>query len=157
MNHDPDAAVHDLLLSHAATLTPHIQYGELPEEVKDALIAAQRTIRRVAEMPVCYKVRASELEPKAPKPERLAMTADDMRAVVKALNAEAKSWRKVEKTAGPSMKLHAGDMARDFEVRAKVLERKIPPRPWGRYALVGLLGYVVGGLSALGATMWWAP
>lgn len=154
---NPDDAVHDLLLAHAEKLTPHILYGELPEEAKDALVSAQRTIRRTAELPVCYKARVSELEPKAPEPEALAVTADDMRAAVKVLQTEAKSWRKIEKTAGPSMKLHAADVARDFEVRARVLERKIPPRPWGGYALVGLVSYALGVLSVVGVTAWWAP
>jgi hypothetical protein len=156
MNHDPDHAVHDLLLSHAAKLTPHIQHGNLPEEVKDALESAQRTIRLTAELPVCYKTPANELD-KAPEPETLVVTEADARAAVKTLKSEAKHWRALEAKDGPSMKQHANDMAREYEARANVLERKIPPRPWGLYAVLGLVSYALGVLSVVGAAAWSAP
>ncbi len=152
-----DDTASDVLRHHAARLTRYLENDALPDEAVREIASAQSVILRVSELLPTFKVRADELEPKSPEPEAQAVTEAQMRAAVKTLKSEARRWRALEAKAGPDVKLRAGDIARDFEVRAKVLERKIPRRPWGLYAVVAFAAYALGVLSVLGAAAWLTP
>ena len=155
--HDRGASASDVLRHHASRLTRHLENDALPDEAVREIASAQRIIERVAELLPTFKVRADELEPKRPEPEAQAVTEAQMRAALKTLKSEARRWRSLEAKAGPDVKARAGDIARDLEVRARVLERKIPRRPWGLYAAVALTAYALGVLSVVGAAAWWVP